>query len=150
MRILAIVTILLVTAVQPAALQAQTKKGPKGPAEKQKEQQPAPEAVKEAFEEFCQEWMHKLQAREEHNVANIKWDSNSDGILGEYVGYYTRDYSCKLADGSKVPVGKIMYEEVRYLKRGPTVTEAQQSPPHPVETTSVTEIFRYDHGKWVY
>jgi hypothetical protein len=105
--------------------------------------------VASAFDNFCAEWMQKLEAREEANVSHIKWEPNGAGVQGAYVGY-TQEHTCTLKDGQKVPVGKIMYQEVRYLKRGPTITEAQQSIPHPVETTAVTEIFGYDHGKWVY
>lgn len=101
------------------------------------------------FSAFCEEWMGKLAAREQHNVANIKWDAKPDGVKGEYVGY-TQEHTCTLKDASKVPIGKIIYREIVYQKRGGTIPEAERSAAQPVETTEVTEIFRYAGGKWVY
>lgn len=106
--------------------------------------------VASAFEGFCTEWMHKLEAREEANVTHIKWESDSDGVHGAYVGY-THEHTCTMKSGTgAVPVGKIIYREIQYEKRGSSITQAEQSPSHPVETTEVTEIFRYDKGKWIY
>jgi hypothetical protein len=107
------------------------------------------EDVAKAFDVFCEEWMGKLAARERHNVTHIKWDARPEGVKGEYVGY-TREHTCTLKAVTKVPVGKIIYREVRYEKRGDSIPEAEQSPAQPVETTEVTEIFRYSAGKWVY
>lgn len=103
------------------------------------------------FQSFCQEWMQKLEARELNNVTHIKWQTNGDGVSGDYTGYYTHEHTCIVKSGTaSVPVGKITYREIRYEKHGGNVTEANQSPPRPVETTDVTEIFRYDQGKWIY
>lgn len=103
-----------------------------------------------AFPSFCEEWMHKLEVREQHNVTHIKWEPNGDGVQGAYVGY-THEHTCTLKDGSgHVPVGEIVYREIRYEKRGTTVSDAEQSEPRPSEITEVTEIFRYSNGKWIY
>jgi hypothetical protein len=103
-----------------------------------------------AFPKFCEEWMHKLVVREQHNVTHIKWESGPGGVVGAYVGY-TREHTCMTKDGTgKVPVGEIVYREIRYEKRGGTVPEAEQSIGRAVETTEVTEIFRFEKGKWVY
>ncbi len=103
-----------------------------------------------AFPSFCEEWMHKLEEREENNVTHIKWETNSDGVLGVYVGY-THEHTCNLKDGTgHVPVGKIVYREIRYEKRGATVADAERSEAQPSEITEVTEIFRYSNGKWIY
>ena len=107
-------------------------------------------AVASAFEGFCIEWMHKLEAREQANVTHIKWETGADGVHGEYIGY-TQEHTCTMKSGTgNVPVGKIIYREIRYEKRGSSVKEAEGSAAHPVETTEVTEIFRYEKGKWVY
>ncbi len=103
-----------------------------------------------AFDVFCEEWMGKLAARERHNVTHIKWAARPEGVKGEYVGYNTRDHTCTTKNVTKVPVGKIIYREVRYEKRGGSIPEAERSPAQPIETTEVTEIFRYSAGKWVY
>lgn len=105
--------------------------------------------VASQFTAFCEEWMGKLAARERHNVSHIKWDTKPEGVQGEYVGY-TEEHTCTLKDGAKVPVGKIIYREIVYQKRGGTVPEAEKSTAQPIETTEVTEIFRYSGGKWIY
>jgi hypothetical protein len=103
------------------------------------------------FEGFCQEWMHKLEAREQNNVTHIQWQTNGEGVTGDYTGYYTHEHTCIVKSGTaSVPVGKITYREIRYEKHGGNVSEAEHSDPRPVETTDVTEIFRYDKGKWIY
>jgi len=106
-----------------------------------------PEAT---FQGFCSEWMQKLEVREQHNATNIKWESSADGVRGAYVGY-TQDHTCILKERKDSgTVGKISYREIRYEKRGGTIAEAEHSVAHPVETTEITEIFRYAKGQWVY
>ncbi len=107
------------------------------------------EDAADAFPAFCEEWMQKLVERERHNVGHIKWEEQSQAVKGEYVGY-SQQHTCKMADSHVVPVGKIMYTELRYEKRGSNIPEAERSPARPVEATEVTEIFRYDKGKWIY
>lgn len=117
---------------------------------------PAPKAVASranldsSFQKFCAEWGDKLHAREVHNADSIKWDTGQNWVQGTYVGY-SRPLSCALeSDGGPVPVGKIVYHEFVYEKRGATVSDAKQVPGQAIETTEVTEIFRYQNGKWVY
>ena len=103
-----------------------------------------------AFPTFCEEWMGKLAARERDNVSHIKWDKLPEGVKGEYVGYFTKDHTCTTKELSGVPVGKIIYREIRYEKRGDTVADAEKSAPRAIDATEVTEIFRYANGKWIY
>lgn len=128
---------------------AEARPAKSGHAGKQAAQEPPPEEVHKAFDVFCDQWMQKLAARESDNVAHISWNTGPDGVEGEYVGY-TSEHSCVVKDGSAVPVGKITYLEIRYAKRGRTLDEARQNPAQAVETTGVTEIFRYDRNKWIY
>ncbi|HVM98540.1 MAG TPA: hypothetical protein VMT89_19245 [Candidatus Acidoferrales bacterium] len=109
------------------------------------------EDAKSAWPAFCEEWMHKLQAREERNVSLIKWeDDQSNSVLGSYIGY-SHQHECILKnDDGPSPVGKITYLEVRYEKRGANKEEAASSPAKAIETTEVTEIFRFSKGAWVY
>ncbi|MBI3782628.1 MAG: hypothetical protein HY270_04430 [Deltaproteobacteria bacterium] len=108
------------------------------------------EDAKSAWPAFCEEWMHKLQAREERNVSLIKWEDDHASVLGSYVGY-SHQHECVLKnDDGPAPVGKITYLEVRYEKRGPNVEEASHSQAKAVETTEVTEIFRFSKGAWIY
>ena len=150
MRFVTILTLLAFAFVAPAGMvQAKTVKNHKAASNKQASKKATPEQIAEAFQTFCQEWMQKLAVREHDNIANIKWDTEPDGVHGEYVGY-TQDHTCTVKDEYRQPVGKIAYQEVRYEKRGGTVGEAEKSPPHPVETTAVTELFRFEKGKWIY
>jgi len=105
--------------------------------------------VASQFESFCVEWMGKLAARQEDNIAHIKWDTKPDGVKGEYVGY-TTEHTCTLKNETQVPIGKIIYREIVFQKSGGTIPEAEKSPAQAIETTEVTEIFRYASGKWVY
>lgn len=106
-----------------------------------------------AFGTFCEEWMQKLEAREKRNTSLIKWEDKPDSVLGSYVGY-SKQHTCELKENKQnkppVPIGKITYLEVRYEKSGANKDEAERSQARPVETTEVTEIFRYAKGVWVY
>lgn len=103
-----------------------------------------------AFKGFCEGWMHKLQDREQINASHIKWQTAPAGVHGAYIGY-TRKHTCTVKNGTaSVPVGTIRYLEVRYEKQGSSIEQAEHSRPRPVETTEVTEIFRFSGGKWVY
>ena len=102
------------------------------------------------FEKFCAEWMQKLAVREHDNIKNIHWVPDGTGVEGEYVGY-SSDHTCKLAsDVSPAVVGKIIYREFRYVKKGASPAAAKTSTPRALEATEVTEIFRYAKGKWEY
>lgn len=103
-----------------------------------------------AFQIFCNEWGDKLRAREINNVEGIKWDTGQNWVQGTYVGY-SKPLSCAVEpDSGTVPVGKIIYHEFVYEKRGASVNAAKGEPGQAIETTEVTEIFRYANGKWVY
>jgi hypothetical protein len=103
-----------------------------------------------AFQGFCDHWIQMLQTREQTNATHIHWHTDAQGVLGSYVGY-SREHRCVTKTGTgSVPIGEIMYDEVQYEKRGSSIAEARKSSPHAVDTTAVTEIFRYSKGKWVY
>lgn len=104
----------------------------------------------DSFKVFCGEWGKKLHEREIFNIKQIKWDTGQNWVQGTYVGY-SEPKSCMVEpDSGPVPVGKIIYHEFVYEKRGGTVPEAESGAGKAVETTEVTEIFRYTNGKWVY
>ena len=103
-----------------------------------------------SFTQFCDEWAGKLAERERDNLTHIQWEPTGSGVKGAYVGY-TQDHTCVTKIGTQdTPVGKITYREIRYEKLGVTIEEAERNPARPVETTEITEIFRYAGGKWIY
>lgn len=103
-----------------------------------------------SFPQFCDEWIEKLVVREHDNVTHIKWESEGSVVKGAYIGY-THQHTCVTKMGTQsTPVGKITYLEIKYEKLGPTAEEAEHNSPRPVETTEITEIFRYAGGKWIY
>lgn len=106
----------------------------------------------ESFDRFCLEWMKKLAVREHDNQEHIQWIQSGKGVTGEYVGY-SSDHTCLVkpaSDPKAVPIGKIIYQEIRYQKYGESPAVAANSPPQPLELTEVTEIFRYEKGQWKY
>lgn len=108
------------------------------------------EGARDSFPRFCEEWMSKLAERERRNASAIRWTEENGTIRGTYLGYSSQ-HSCTYKEGSDAtPLGKITYLEVRYEKRGSSREEAERNPPQPIETTEVTEIFRYANGRWVY
>lgn len=108
------------------------------------------EHAKESFPQFCEEWMAKLADRERKNLASVRWVEKDGVVSASYIGY-SRQHSCVFKEGSDAtPLGKITYLEVRYEKQGASREEAERNPPRAVETTEVTEIFRYANGKWAY
>ena len=103
-----------------------------------------------SFPQFCDECIEKLAAREQDNVTHIKWESEGNAVKGDYVGY-THEHTCVTKMGTQsTPVGKITYREIKWEKLGPTIEAAEHNPARPVETTEITEIFRYAGGKWIY
>jgi hypothetical protein len=104
-----------------------------------------------SFVRFCDGWMEKLAARERRNQGLIEWQTGSSWVQGSYVGY-TQEHKCSIEGaGSKSPVGRLSYLEIKYERRGASVPDAMVADPHALETTEVTEFFRYsDKGEWVY
>ena len=100
---------------------------------------------------FCAKWMGFLAVRERDNKKAIKWQTTPDGVEGKYVGY-SQTFKCFLKDIEKkeTPVATIRYLEYLYEKQGPSTAAAESSEPKVVESTEVTEIFRYAKGEWVY
>jgi len=145
-----LVIVVAALAAATTSVEAQSGKGKKSAANSPPAETAASPDVEEKFKSFCEEWMGKLAAREQDNAGNIQWETRADGVIGAYTAY-SKEHTCVLKDGTgSVPVGKITYREYRYEKRGGSIPEAKASQPLPVETTEVTEIFRYSGGKWLY
>src|SRR5262245_27584523 len=102
----------VVAAAKKAAAKKPAAKGGGASAAKAKE---IAEKAAGAFNAFCDEWMGKLATRELDNKAQIKWQTNSSGTTGEYVGY-SQEHTCQIKEQTEptlVPVGTITYRELR-------------------------------------
>jgi hypothetical protein len=103
------------------------------------------------FETFCGSWLDKLRERERHNKTRITWEKQPSGVVGEYVGYDTEtSRMVPPADVQQVPVGRLVYMELRFRVAGESEAVALEQKPEIIERTEVTELFRYDRGTWVY
>jgi len=112
---------------------------------------PSDEQIAEQLKAFCVKWMGFLETRERDNRKGIKWEKQPSGVTGHFVGY-SKDYDCVLKERSSngTPVATIVYKELVYEKTGASQGEADQAEAKVVDTTEVTEIFRYAKGEWVY
>jgi hypothetical protein len=100
---------------------------------------------------FCKKWMGFLEARERDNRRQVKWQTRERGVIGQFVGY-SKEYDCTLKERSSngTPVATIVYRELIYEQTGSSPQEATAAEARIVDVTSVTEIFRYAKGEWVY
>jgi hypothetical protein len=106
----------------------------------------------ETLDAFCTKWMGFLATRERDNRKSIHWQTGPDGVRGQFVGY-SPDYQCQMKpmqSKKDTPVATIVYREYVYQQEGPSTSEAAEAAPRVMEATEVTEIFRYNKGKWVY
>ena len=111
----------------------------------------SPDAVQAKFEAFAAEWMEKLRERERFNAKNVKWRPAGEGVEGLYVGYDTANYRLlPLSNVETMPIGKIVYLELKLRLAGGSEDDARAGRPQIVERVEVTELFRYHGGKWVY
>ncbi len=122
------------------------------PAKAAKAAAPAPgktevERAQESFGSFCELWMEKLAARERDNLLRLEWKTNGNGFNATYVGY-SKEHDCNVTNAGKVPIGRVLYKEVTYQQEGSTLEEAKSSAPRPIEIYEVTELFRFNKGKW--
>lgn len=113
----------------------------------------SPKRIENSFRRFCSQWMHKLEIREQHNAARVKYVRKGLQVVGEYNGYARKSSSCQVqATGvAEAPyVGKLGYRENVYRKSGRSHRNARRSDPRLLNTTEVLEIFRYNGRDWVY
>lgn len=97
--------------------------------------------------------MRKLAEREARNAALAKPRRVEGGFALRYVGYSKRPIACeaKPTGDRRVPyVGRIVYEEIEYERRGPSAEAARRAPTRELARTEVTELFRYENGRWIY
>lgn len=105
------------------------------------------------FASFCAEWMQKLEARERWNLSRAKPSREGDQFVLDYIGYDREPLRCE-ARPSGHPgapfVGRLVYYELRYRKRGGSQRDAREGLAHVVGRVRVLEVFRHDGRRWVY
>ena len=143
------VAVLVTTAAVPAM--AKKKSGGSSEPAASEKQTSSPEEIKTKFKTFCDGWMEKLRERERNNVAHIEWKTGGGGVVGEYVGYDTQNFTVgDITNADTKPIGRVIYMELKMRLSGSSQVDALAQKPEIVERTEVTELFRYDRGNWVY
>jgi hypothetical protein len=113
--------------------------------------QASPEELKSKFKTFCDGWMEKLRERERTNIAHIAWLPGERGVIGEYVGYDTTNFTIpEISNPDKQPIARVIYMELKLRLSGTSDVDALAQKPEIVERTEVTELFRFERGSWVY
>lgn len=104
---------------------------------------PDAERVKASFDSFATEWMERMQRVEDENRASPKLDTGTPTYRG-----YGDDFRVEIKPTGYAPapyVGVLRYEERMYGCRDSGATECRVTSRMPV-----TELFRYQDGRWVY
>jgi hypothetical protein len=104
---------------------------------------PAHQRAERSFDEFAKGWMQKMARLESQNRAKPTLASN----VASYRGYED-DYVIELkpTGSSTAPwVGILRYHELTY-----TCADKSTASCAPSKKMRVTEIFRFQGGKWVY
>lgn len=110
------------------------------------------DAALAAFDTFTLEWMKKLAETEEFRKSRAQVKQSLDGFSVEYTGYLPHRYiHVKKTESKDTPyVGILTYYEKTLRCTGKTKEEALKGPFDQVDTSQVSEIFRFTKGKWVY
>jgi hypothetical protein len=102
------------------------------------------------FPAFCKDWEQKLRDREANNIEHLALKLENGFETANYTGY-SQIESCETHQSPQgFSIGKLSYEEFRYLIKEKTLDEAKHSKGTKVDDTHTTEIFRWDKGKWFY
>jgi hypothetical protein len=108
---------------------------------------PAHQRAERSFDEFAKGWMQKMARLESQNRAKPTLGSHAGATVASYRGY-DADYKIELkpTGSSTAPwVGILRYHELTY-----TCADQSTSSCSPSKKMRVTEIFRFQGGKWVY
>ena len=108
---------------------------------------PAHQRAERSFDEFAKGWMQKMARLESQNRAKPTLASQSGAMVASYRGY-ENDYVIELkpTGSSSAPwVGILRYHELQY-----TCADKSTASCAPSKKMKVTEIFRFQGGKWVY
>ncbi len=113
-----------------------------------------PKAAKalEQFRHFAVEWLAKNnRAYVQGTAAKPKVTKQGQGYVATYMESLPNSLETlvKPSEYSHTPfIGVMRYEEKLYRCEGPTAEAARQAPCSEVDSTRITEIFRYAKNKW--
>lgn len=108
---------------------------------------PGEERVQSTFDRFAETWMEKVKGMEENQRQNPTVRPGAANPLVTYRGYGD-DFSTELrptGHPSAPYVGILRYSEHLYSCATVEATNCTVA-----STVPVTEIFRYENGRWVY
>jgi hypothetical protein len=108
---------------------------------------PAHQRAERSFDEFAKGWMQKMARLESQNRSKPTLASHSGAMVASYRGY-DDDYVIELkptGSPSAPWVGILRYHELTY-----TCADKSTASCAPSKKMRVTEIFRFQGGKWVY
>ncbi len=114
-----------------------------GQARAEEPRAPVAKAAK-SFQDFCAQWLAKLDKRERFNRRNA---SKSGG--SEYTAYGDVMIRCeaKPSGNDNNAIGRLVYHELRVRDASKKAGQAAQDV---LERVEVMEIFRFDGTKWVW
>lgn len=108
---------------------------------------PAQARAERSFNDFASTWMQKMERIETANRAKPKLESVGGTTVASYRGY-DEDFEIELKPtGSKSApwVGILRYHELQF-----SCADSAARSCSPSKKVRVTEIFRFQGGKWVY
>jgi hypothetical protein len=109
---------------------------------------PGHEGAYKSFDQFATDWMQKMERAEAHGRAHPRVQAVAGRPALSYRGYDDKDFQIELktTGHAQAPyVGILRYRESLYQCADQKATQCSVA-----ETTPVTEIFRFQNGRWVY
>ena len=139
MRILRVLSSFLVLGVAATALA--------GPPAAIPNPDPAHQRAERSFDEFAKGWMQKMARLETQNRAKPNVGAHAGARVASYRGYDDAyQIELKPTGSQSAPwVGILRYHELTY-----TCADQSTASCAPSKKMRVTEIFRFQGGKWVY
>lgn len=104
------------------------------------------------FESFAKNWVQRVQRNLRNRASKMQLRHDA----GEWVASYTEVQDASLETKVKPSssrvcpyIGVLRYHEYHYEARGASEDAVRNGPFTPVKRVRVTEIFRYDTGRWM-
>ena len=105
------------------------------------------EQVRRSFDRFASSWMEKMERAEAANRREPSVQSRNGRTYVTYRGYgESFDIELRPTGSSRTPyVGLLRYKEILFACADPSASRCRAA-----SRTPVTEIFRFQDGRWVY